>query len=163
MIDILRRHLRNIVVLTVQAAEVAARTGQRQARRTRMEMVQWLLLNGVDGQRTRLAIHLAHEHAPLIPPTTAHPRLALSNTAMVRTERALHPSILQPLIIPTLHHRHIFLFRKLSLRKHRVRRRASHPIPVQPCPASNVPRTPPSSSSPRRPLAAGTCRCGNPS
>jgi hypothetical protein len=40
MIDLLRRHLRNIVVLTVQATEITTRTGQRQTRRARMEVVQ---------------------------------------------------------------------------------------------------------------------------
>ena len=104
MIDISGRGLRNVVVLTVQTAEIATRTGERQTRRARMEMVQRLLLYRVDGQRTRLAIDLAHEHAALIPSATANTRLVLSNPAMVRTERTLHPSILQPPIILTLSH-----------------------------------------------------------
>ena len=104
MIDISGRGLRNVVVLTVQTAEVATRTGERQTRRARMEMVQRLFFYRVDGQLTRLAIDLAHEHAALIPSATANTRLALSDATMMRTERALHPSIIQPLIIPTLHH-----------------------------------------------------------
>ena len=110
MIDISGRGLRNVVVLTVQATEVTTRTGQRQTRRTWMEVVQRLLLDGVDGQRTRLTIYLTDEHATLISPATAHARLTLSNTAMVRTERTLHPSVIQLLIVPTFHYQHIFLY-----------------------------------------------------
>ena len=51
MMDFRRRNLRYFVVLTVQAAEIATRTGQRQTRRTWMEVVQRLFLYGVDGQR----------------------------------------------------------------------------------------------------------------
>ena len=68
-----------------------------------MEVVQWLLLYGVDGQRTRFAIYLAHEHTALIPSAATHTRLALSNTTMVRTKRTLHPSVIQSLIIPAFH------------------------------------------------------------
>jgi hypothetical protein len=51
-----------------------------------MEMVQGLFLNGVDGQRTGLAIHLTNEHTILIPTTTTDARLAIQDLAMVRTE-----------------------------------------------------------------------------
>ena len=39
VVDLLRRSLRNIVVLAVQTAEVAAGTGKREACRTGMEVV----------------------------------------------------------------------------------------------------------------------------
>ena len=103
MIDISGRHLRNVVVLAVQATKVTARTGQGQTCCTRMEMIKRFLLYGVNGQRTRLAIHLTDKHAILIPPTATYARLALGNTAVVRTERTLHPSVVQTIIIPAFH------------------------------------------------------------
>ena len=60
-----------------------------------MEMVQRFLLDGVDGQRAGLGIDLADEHTIMIPATTTATRLAIGNTAMMRTEQALYPSIVQ--------------------------------------------------------------------
>lgn len=57
-------------------------------------MVQGLFLNGVDGQRTGLAIHFTDEHTILIPTTTTDARLAIQDLAMVRTEQTLHLAIL---------------------------------------------------------------------
>ena len=67
-------------------------------------MVQRLLLDGVNGQRTRFTIHLAHKYTSLISSAMANTRLALGNMAMVRTKRTLHPSIIHPLKILTLRH-----------------------------------------------------------
>ena len=97
------RHLRNLMILTVQAAEITARTGYRQARGAGMEVVERLLLNGVYGQRTRPAVYLADKHAIHIPSTPADTRLSIRNLAMVGTEQTLHPSIIQPLIVFALH------------------------------------------------------------
>ena len=92
------------MVLTVQAAEIAARTGDGEALGARMEVVERLLLNGVDGQRTRPSIYLAEQHTALIAsaPTDACP--ALADVAMVWAEQTLQPPIVQLLIIPALHH-----------------------------------------------------------
>ena len=49
VVDICRRDLRDIVVLTMLTAEVAACTGYGEACGARMEMVEGLLLDGVDG------------------------------------------------------------------------------------------------------------------
>jgi hypothetical protein len=81
------------MILTVQAPEVAARTGNGEALGARMEVVQRFLLNGVYGQRTRFAVHLADEHTVLIATTPTDSRLAVSNLAMMRTELALHPAL----------------------------------------------------------------------
>ena len=83
------------MVLTVQAAEVAARTGDGEALGARMKVVERLLLDGVNSQRTRPSVHLADEHATLIAPTPADARLALADTAMMRTEQALYPAVIQ--------------------------------------------------------------------
>ena len=72
------------MVLTVQAAEVAARTGDGEALGARMEVVQRLLLNGVNGQRTGFAIYLTDKYPVLILPTTAHSHFTIGNTAVVR-------------------------------------------------------------------------------
>jgi hypothetical protein len=81
------------MILTVQAPEVAARTGNGEALGARMEVVQRFLLNGVYGQRTRFAVHLADEHTVLIATTPTDSRLAVSYLAMMWTELALHPAL----------------------------------------------------------------------
>ena len=68
-----------------------------------MEMIQRLLLDGVNSQSTRLAIHLAHQHTTIIAPTATNARLAISYVAMVRAELAFHSSTFQFPIVPALH------------------------------------------------------------
>lgn len=91
------------MVLTVQTAEIAARTSNGEALGAGVEVIQRLLLNGVNDQRTGFAIDFAHEYTFLIATTPADARLAVRYLAMMRTEQTLHPSIIQPLIIPTPH------------------------------------------------------------
>ena len=91
------------MVLTVQTTEIAACTSDREALGAGVEVIQRFLLDGVDGQRTGLTIYLAHEHTILIATAPADTRLAVRYLAMMRTEQTLHPSIIQPLIIPALH------------------------------------------------------------
>ena len=50
IIDISGRSLRNIVVLTVQTAEVTTRTGDRETCGAGMKAIERFLLNGIDGQ-----------------------------------------------------------------------------------------------------------------
>ena len=92
------------MVLTVQAAEVAARTGDGKALGAWVKVVERLLLDGVDGQRTRPSIHLTDEYTVLIASATADARPSLVNMAMVWAEQTLHPPIIQLMIIPALHH-----------------------------------------------------------
>jgi hypothetical protein len=66
-------------------------------------MIERFLLDGVDGQRTGFAINLADEHAIVITTTATAARFAVGDTAVMRTEQALYHTIVQPLIIPTLH------------------------------------------------------------
>ena len=91
------------MILAVQAPEVAARAGNGEALGARMEVVQRLLLNGVNGQRTGLAIDFADEHTVLITTTSTDTCLAVCNIAMMRTEQTLHPSIIQLPIVFALH------------------------------------------------------------
>ncbi len=93
------------MVLTVQAAEVAARTGYGEALGARVKVVERFLLDGVNGQRTRPTIHIANEHTALIAPATADARPALADMAVMRTEQTLHPAvILFPIISTFAHH-----------------------------------------------------------
>ena len=92
------------MVLAVQAAEVAARTGDGEALGARMEMIERFLLDGVDGQRTRPSVHLTYQHTALIASALADARPALVDMAMVWAEQTLHPAIIQLMIIPALHH-----------------------------------------------------------
>ena len=103
MANIRWRYLRNLMILAVQTPEVAASTGNGEALGARMEVVQRLLLNGVDGQRTGFAIYFAHKRTILITTATADTRLAIRNLTMMRTKLTLHPSIIQLLIIPAFH------------------------------------------------------------
>ena len=80
------------MVLTVQAAEVAARTGDGEALGARMEVVERLLLDRVNSQRTRPSIYLANEHTALIASAPADARLALADVAMMRAEQTRHPA-----------------------------------------------------------------------
>ena len=73
------------MVLAVQAAEIAARTGNGEARGARVEVVEWLLLHRVDGQRTGLAVHLAHQHPVVVAAAAADAPPALGYAAMMRT------------------------------------------------------------------------------
>ena len=92
------------MVLTVQAAEVAARTGDGKALGARMEMIERFLLDRVDGQRTRPSIYLTDQHTALIASVPTDGRPALADTAMVWAEQTLHPAIIHLLIISTFVH-----------------------------------------------------------
>ena len=96
------------MVLTVQTAEVAARTGDGEALGARMEMIERLLLDRVDGQRTWPSVHLTDQHTALIASVPADARPALADVAMVRAEQTLHPATIQFLIILAFAH---FLWR----------------------------------------------------
>ena len=82
------------MVLTVQATEVATRTGKRQTHSARMEVVERLLLDRVDSQRTGFAIDLADEHAIMISATLATPCPTIGDTAMMGTEQTFHHPII---------------------------------------------------------------------
>jgi hypothetical protein len=103
MADDGRCHLGYLVVLTIQATEVAARAGNRQTRRARMEMIQRLLLDRVDSQRTGLAIHFADKHTVLIASASADARLTVGYLTAVGTELTLHLAVIQFLIVFALH------------------------------------------------------------
>ena len=68
-----------------------------------MEVVEGLLLDGIDGQRTGFGIDLADEHTVVVATTATTARLAMGDMAMVGAELALHRAIIQSLIIPTFH------------------------------------------------------------
>ena len=105
--DIFWRHLRDFMILTVQATEITTRTGDRQTLRTWMEMIQRFLLDGIDGQRTRFAIDFADKHAIMIPATATKARLAIGHPTMVRTKQALYPIPFKSLIIITFVRSHL--------------------------------------------------------
>lgn len=67
-------------------------------------MVQRFLFDGVNGQRTGPAIHLADQSSAVIPTALADAGLAIGYTAVMRTELTAYCPTLQFLIILTLHH-----------------------------------------------------------
>ena len=73
------------MVLTVQTTEVTTRTGEGKTGGAWMEMVEGLLLDGIDGQRTGFGIDLADEHALLIPATATAACLAVGYMTMMGT------------------------------------------------------------------------------
>ncbi len=85
------RRLRDVVILAVQTPKVAACGGDGEARRAGMEVIERLLLNRVDGQRARVAISLADEHAAPIASAATQSHLAISYMAVVGAELTLHP------------------------------------------------------------------------
>lgn len=91
------------MVLTVETTEVAARTGKGETHGARMEVIEGLLLDGVDGEGTGLSIDVADEYAALIASATTETALAVGDVAMMRTELALDLAVLQTMIIPTIH------------------------------------------------------------
>ena len=93
VIHLVRGDLRDLVVLTVQTTEVTPCAGQRQTGGARVEMIEWFLLDGVDGQRTGFVIDLADEHAIVITTTATATCPIVGNTAMMRTEQTLYHAI----------------------------------------------------------------------
>ena len=91
------------MVLTVQATEIAARAGDRETLGARMEVVNRVFLDGVDGQRTGFTLDFAPEHTVIVASATTDARLAICYMAMVRTEQTLHPSVIQRPIVSALH------------------------------------------------------------
>ena len=114
MVCLLWRCLGDIMILTVQASEVTTCAGNGETGSTRMEMIKRFFLHRVDGQGTRLAIDLTHKYAIIIPPTATDPRLTFSDMTVMRTERTLHSSTFQMLIIPTFYHLQIFLRQRIT-------------------------------------------------
>ena len=87
------RHLRDVMVLTVQTAEITACAGYRQTRGTRMEVVEWFLFDGVDGQRAGLPIDFTDQYTVVIAATATDTCLAVGNTTMMRTEITLNHTV----------------------------------------------------------------------
>ena len=91
------------MVLTVEATEIATCTGEGETCGARMEVIQRLFLDGVDGEGTGLAVDFADEHAGVVAAAAAHTGLAIGNVAVVGAQITLDCPILQFLIIPTFH------------------------------------------------------------
>src|SRR5262249_44406764 len=92
--------LADVPVLAEVARQVAARGAERQPGRAGQEVVQRLLLDGIDaeaagappgGEDDRVVLAGAHE---------AQPALTLVQAAGAGTDIALHPPIVQPLPVP---------------------------------------------------------------
>ena len=92
------------MILTVEAMEVTAGTGKRKTLGAWMEMIERLLLDGVDGQGTGQGVYLAKENTTIIATTTTTTCLAVGDMAVVRTKQALYLPVIQPFIIPTFFH-----------------------------------------------------------
>ncbi len=110
MVDIGGRGLRDIVVLTVEAMEVTSRTGEGETLGTGMEVIQRLLLDGVDGQGAGLGVDFADEHAIAVATAATETGLALIDMAVMRTELTLDCPVLQFAIISTFETIHFSLF-----------------------------------------------------
>ena len=66
-------------------------------------MVERLLFDRVNSQRTGSCIDLADKNAFLIAAAATDTGLAVGNATMVWTELTFYPSTVQPLIISALH------------------------------------------------------------
>lgn len=97
------------MVLTVQTAEVAARTRDGETLGSRMEVVERLFLDGVNGQRARPSVRLADQHTILVASAPTNTRLTIRNMAMMGAEQALYPPVIHLLIISAFHHEYRFI------------------------------------------------------
>ena len=97
-----RSDLRDIVVLAVQATEVATSAGDRQALGAWMKMIERLLLDRVNSKCTRPRIDLADEYAVMIATALANARLTVGYAAVVRAKLAFYSSVVLSLIISAL-------------------------------------------------------------
>ena len=95
--------LRDVVVLTVQTTEIAARAGKAQTLGAWMKMIERLLLYRVDGERTRSSINFADQLAFDVSAAAAQACLAVGNATMVRTKQTTYNAIVNALIIRVFH------------------------------------------------------------
>ena len=99
MPHVVRRRLRDVVVLTVQAAEIAPRAGDGETGRARVEMIEGFLLDGVNGECTGMAIGLGIEGACAVYATATASTAVGFDEAMVGAEFATDDVFLQFRII----------------------------------------------------------------
>lgn len=99
-----RRGLRDVMVLTIQAAEIATCASDGETSRAGMEMIERLFLYRVNSDGTWPAIDLADEPAIHIAATAAQSRLSRENVAAMGTELAQRHSVIPHLIISAFVH-----------------------------------------------------------
>ena len=98
--------LRDIIILTVGAAEVAANRGNGIGKGPRQHMEEWFLFDGIDILADQSAIHEAVKNPVPIFPYLAYAPLPFINMTIVRTEKAFDFFFLlisDPLKISSLH------------------------------------------------------------
>ncbi len=79
-------HLRDVGVLAVAAAHVAADRGHREDRRPRQEVEQRLFLDRVDRGRDQAPVHQRHQRAAVVAAHPADAALPLADQAAVRAQ-----------------------------------------------------------------------------
>jgi hypothetical protein len=82
--------LRDICVLAMQAAEVAAYGGYGISEAAGQKMIEWLLLNGIGVGRDQTSVYQGHELSVLIFPDAAYSSLARPDAALLVAEAALN-------------------------------------------------------------------------
>ena len=87
--------LRDVPVLAELAGQVAAGGAERQDRRAGQEVVERLLLDGVDAEAAGAAVGGQHHPVAAARPDEAQPALALVQLAQPRADVALHPPVVE--------------------------------------------------------------------
>ena len=85
-VNIRWKHLRDVMVLTVETAEITTCTGQRQTAGSRMKLIQGFLLNRVISQDTGLALDQRVKPPFKIPSAAAFPMPAFRDDAAMRAK-----------------------------------------------------------------------------
>lgn len=109
------RYLRNFVVLTLKATEVATRRRDRKGGRAGKEVIQRLFLHRIHVLGDNLSIDKAVKRASLVFPNAAYPPMSfLDYTAMV-AEKATDPGIIDPFIEHCLFHGNFLSLQEKSM------------------------------------------------
>src|SRR4030095_7180207 len=84
-----------VPVLAELARQVAARGTEREHRRSREEVIERLLLDGIDAEAAGAAVAREHDRIALARAHEAEPALTLTQLAGTRADVALHTSVLE--------------------------------------------------------------------
>ena len=80
--------LGNFVILAERAGKIAAKTADRKDVRSRVEVIEGFLLNGVKGKTGELSIGQAYQSSLLVLPCAAKADFTVSKAAVMMTKQA---------------------------------------------------------------------------
>jgi hypothetical protein len=85
--------LRNLPVLTKPAAKIASRSGNRETRRARKKMIQWLFFNRVNVAGDNLTINMGIKYPLIVVPHPAKTKVSFAYPATVAAQMTTHLTV----------------------------------------------------------------------